>query len=72
MHEGDEMKIGVISDTHDQQDLILECVHRLNEADVELVVHCGDWVSPSKYITGLQLVIDGGMMSASGPPLRPN
>jgi hypothetical protein len=40
------MKIGVISDTHDQQDLILQCVQMLNEADVDLVIHCGDWVSP--------------------------
>lgn len=40
------MKIGVISDTHDQQELILKCVQMLNEAKVEWVVHCGDWVSP--------------------------
>jgi putative phosphoesterase len=40
------MKIGVISDTHDQQELILQCVHMLNDASVDLVIHCGDWVSP--------------------------
>ena len=40
------MKIGVISDTHDQQELILQCVQKLNEADVGLVIHCGNWVSP--------------------------
>lgn len=40
------MKIGLISDTHDQQELILQCVQMLNEADVGLVIHCGDWVSP--------------------------
>jgi len=40
------MKIGVISDTHDQQELILQSVQKLNEADVGLVIHCGDWVSP--------------------------
>jgi len=34
------MKIGVISDTHDQQELILQAVKMLNEANVDLVIHC--------------------------------
>jgi uncharacterized protein len=40
------MKIGVISDTHDQDVLIENAVRRFNEEQVGLVVHCGDWVSP--------------------------
>lgn len=40
------MKIGVISDTHDQQELIEKAVRELNKENVELVIHCGDWVSP--------------------------
>ncbi len=40
------MKIGVISDTHDQGDLIRAAVDYFNLAGVEWVVHCGDWVSP--------------------------
>lgn len=44
------MKIGVISDTFDQQDLVLQCIQMLNEADVGLVIHCGDWVSPIHFI----------------------
>lgn len=40
------MKIGVISDTHDQDVLIEKAVHRFNEEKVGLVIHCGDWVSP--------------------------
>lgn len=40
------MKIGVISDTHDQGDLIEKAVDCFNQEGVELVVHCGDWVSP--------------------------
>lgn len=40
------MKIGVISDTHDQIEQILKAVDYLNQEQVELVVHCGDWVSP--------------------------
>lgn len=40
------MKIGVISDTHDQIDLIRVVVQKLNKEKVDLVIHCGDWVSP--------------------------
>ena len=40
------MKIGVISDTHDQIAHILQAINLLNEANVDLVIHCGDWVSP--------------------------
>lgn len=40
------MKIGVISDTHDQGPLIEKAVERFNQEGVGLVVHCGDWVSP--------------------------
>ncbi|MBI3036408.1 metallophosphoesterase [Candidatus Woesearchaeota archaeon] len=40
------MKIGVISDTHDQRLRILEAIDIFNEEKVELVIHCGDWVAP--------------------------
>jgi uncharacterized protein len=40
------MKIGVISDTHDQDLLIEKSVQCFNDEKVDLVVHCGDWVSP--------------------------
>ncbi|MBI2580827.1 metallophosphoesterase [Candidatus Woesearchaeota archaeon] len=40
------MKIGVISDTHDQRLRILEAIDIFNKEKVELVIHCGDWVSP--------------------------
>lgn len=40
------MKIGVISDTHDQDVLIEEAVQRFNAEHIELLIHCGDWVSP--------------------------
>lgn len=40
------MKIGVISDSHDQGEMILQAVDHFNQAGVELVIHCGDWVSP--------------------------
>ena len=40
------MKIGVISDTHDQYENILKAVNILNIEKVALTIHCGDWVSP--------------------------
>lgn len=40
------MRIGVLSDTHDQIEHIRKAVALLNSEEVKLVVHCGDIVSP--------------------------
>lgn len=40
------IRIGVISDTHDQRQQILKAIDIFNKGEVELVIHCGDWVSP--------------------------
>jgi putative phosphoesterase len=40
------MKIGVLSDTHDRLPKIEHAVARFHEADVGLVLHAGDFVSP--------------------------
>jgi putative phosphoesterase len=40
------MKIGVISDTHDNLPLVDKAVARLNEEKVELTLHAGDYTSP--------------------------
>lgn len=40
------MKIGVLSDTHDQGELIRKAVQCFNDEKVSWVFHCGDWVSP--------------------------
>jgi len=40
------MKIGIISDTHDQIERIKKAVKTFNKEDVKLVVHCGDIVAP--------------------------
>jgi len=40
------MIVGLISDTHDRFRLIDEAVQRLNEENVELVLHAGDYVAP--------------------------
>jgi putative phosphoesterase len=41
-----KMIVGLISDTHDRLPLIDEAVKRLNEEEVELVLHAGDYVAP--------------------------
>ena len=38
--------LGIISDTHDNIYMIDEAVNRLNELDVGLVLHAGDYISP--------------------------
>lgn len=40
------MRIGIISDTHDRQRQIEVAVARFNRADLDLVLHAGDYVSP--------------------------
>jgi len=38
--------IGLIADTHDNLPLVDKAVKRLNEKNVELVLHAGDYVAP--------------------------
>jgi uncharacterized protein len=40
------MIIGIISDTHDRLPLIDEAVKQLNQMNVELVLHAGDYIAP--------------------------
>ena len=40
------MKIGILSDTHDDIDNVKEAIHRFREQDVELIIHTGDFVFP--------------------------
>lgn len=40
------MLVGLLSDTHDNVAMIEAAVKRLNELDVGLVLHAGDYVSP--------------------------
>lgn len=40
------MKIGIISDTHDQVDKIKKAIRILNKEKVDLTYHLGDWCSP--------------------------
>jgi putative phosphoesterase len=40
------MKVGIISDTHDQTERVKKAVDFFNREGVELVIHCGDIISP--------------------------
>ncbi|MEM2910827.1 MAG: metallophosphoesterase [Nitrososphaerota archaeon] len=40
------MLIGIVSDTHDNLDRIRRAVQVFKERNVELVIHCGDWIAP--------------------------
>ncbi len=40
------MIVGLLSDTHDRLPLIDEAVKQLNQINVELVLHAGDYIAP--------------------------
>jgi len=40
------MRIGIIADTHDRLPFIDKAVRKLNEQEVELVLHAGDYIAP--------------------------
>ncbi|PSQ28520.1 YfcE family phosphodiesterase [Halobacteriales archaeon QS_9_68_17] len=40
------MKIGIVSDTHDNGDVVERAVKYFEREDVDAVVHCGDFVAP--------------------------
>ncbi len=55
------MKIGIISDTHDDVDNVRKAIKIFNERNVELVIHGGDYVFPGvvkefKALQGAKLV----------------
>lgn len=40
------MLIGIISDTHDNQDKTRKAIELFNSKGVEYVIHAGDYISP--------------------------
>ena len=40
------MLVGLISDTHDNLPMVRKTVRKLNEEEVDLVLHAGDYVAP--------------------------
>lgn len=53
------MLIGVMSDTHDDVEGLQRAVAEFKKQQVELVIHCGDWVAPFmvKFCKDLQCKI---------------
>lgn len=53
--------IGILSDTHDQVHYLPSVIDFFNQRQVQLVIHCGDWVSPFtlQYYTKLQAPLYG-------------
>lgn len=49
------MKIGIISDTHDNLPAVYKAIERLNQERVELVLHAGDYVAPFTVMRFKQL-----------------
>jgi len=66
------MKLGIISDTHDRVDNIIKMVNILNQHQVKLVIHCGDWVAPFtlQYYQPLKCPLRGVFGNNDGDKFR--
>jgi uncharacterized protein len=57
------MIVGIISDTHDNLSGLQKAIQILKEHKIEMLIHCGDWVSPftleffDKQMTDLKIPI---------------
>ena len=49
------MKIGIISDTHDNLPSVTKAITRLNQEDAKIVLHAGDYVAPFTVVRFKQL-----------------
>jgi hypothetical protein len=49
------MKLGILSDTHDQLERTRTAVAMLREAGAEGLIHCGDWTTPEMISVCAQL-----------------
>lgn len=56
------MKLGVISDSHDNLNMIKKVVNILNKENIDFLIHCGDIISPfiSTVFEGLDEKIKNG------------
>jgi len=56
------MKLGVISDSHDNLNMIKKAVNILNKENIDFLIHCGDIISPfiSRVFEGLNEKIKNG------------
>lgn len=64
--------IGILSDTHDQIEELKKAITFFNSQRVELVVHCGDWVSPFtlKHYSALKAPVYGVFGNNDGDRFR--
>jgi putative phosphoesterase len=44
--KGQGMRIGIISDSHDNMPMIKQACELFNSRGVEMVIHCGDYIAP--------------------------
>jgi hypothetical protein len=44
--KGEKMLVGLIADTHDNLPMVDKAIRKLNEENVELVLHAGDYIAP--------------------------
>ena len=66
------MKIGLISDTHDNVENILRAVKKFTEMRVDFVVHLGDIVAPAtlQYFKGLKMKLITGNCDGDLPKIE--
>lgn len=66
------MIVGIISDTHDNLAGLKKAIQVFQEHKIELLIHCGDWVSPftleffDKQITNFNIPIKSVLGNNSG------
>jgi uncharacterized protein len=55
------MRIGIISDTHNNLENFQRAIEYLNSKKVALVIHCGDWTNPSilEILKNLEALLKG-------------
>lgn len=62
------MKVALVSDSHDNKSAILRFVERVREAKPELIIHCGDYISPftARFFKGAGIKLVGVLGNNDG------
>ena len=63
------MKIGVLSDTHDNLSNLIYALHTFRERGIDTIIHCGDLVSLDmvSHLSGFRVIyVTGNMDGATG------
>jgi hypothetical protein len=62
------MKIGILSDTHDNITLVRKAVSVFNSAEVGVTIHCGDYCAPFilKELANLKCILHGVFGNVDG------